>query len=103
MTNDGVQKREVKFYYNTWELKTTVNSVPEEVDLHIAAYLKDRCLGHGLQPMVFETGWAPARDTAHEFPCDDAVLKDFNHARQPRGTTTQQWHPTFVCFKTWFP
>jgi len=90
MTHNGVQKREVKFYYNTWELKATVNSLPEEVDLHIAAYIKDRCLGHGLPPMAFETGWAPARGTAHQFPCDEAVLKDFVHARQPRGTTIQQ-------------
>ena len=103
MTNDGAQKREVKFYYNTWELKATVNSVPEEVDLHIAAYIKDRCLGHGLQPMAFETGWAPDKDKAHEYPCDDAVLKDSKHAGQPRGTTIQQWHSTFVWFNPWSP
>jgi hypothetical protein len=93
----------VKFQYNTWQLKAFVNSVPEEVDLHMAAYIKDRTLGHGLQPMACEAGWSTLVDRAHPHPCDADVLKDFNHARQPRGTNIQHIGMPILWFSSGFP
>ena len=78
----AVAKREVKFMYRGWSLKATVSSVPEEIDLQVAAYIKDRCLGFGLQQLAFEEGWFP-KPAQHEHGVDAAVLKDFNNARRP--------------------
>lgn len=80
----AVAKREVKFMYKGWSLKATVSSVPEEIDLQVAAYIKDRCLGFGLKQLAFEEGWFPS-PTQHEHAVDAEVLKDFNNARRPSG------------------
>jgi len=80
----AVAKRDVKFMYRGWSLKTTVSSVPEEIDVQVAAYIKDRSLGFGLQHLAFEEGWFP-KPTQHQHAVDADVLKDFNNARHPWG------------------
>ena len=73
-------KRDIVFNYRSWTLGATIQSLPEEIDVRVAAYIKDRCVGHGLHMMAFEKGWADAPEQ-HQHPTDEAVLKDFNNAR----------------------
>ena len=79
--NTDVAKREIKLVYRGWDLKLFVNSIPEEIDLQVACYIKNRTLGDGgLKPMTFELDWSTAKPS-HLHKCCPDLLKDFNSAR----------------------